>query len=123
MNDHIPINIHLSIAAAPPPPTKRYALQKLNTRKLLDHLRGSNWENSEDPLSTLQDALWEGLEIHCPKARPSPMANRKWSLRASELLAGTRHVRHQYNATGEDHYLQMQQSHQTLFKKELRRVS
>ena len=41
-NDHIPINIRLSTATLSPPPTKRYALQKLDKKKLLDHLRESN---------------------------------------------------------------------------------
>ena len=53
IKDHIPISIYLSTAMAPPPPSKRYALRKLDKKKLLDHLRESNWENSEDLLSTL----------------------------------------------------------------------
>src|SRR5437763_2435120 len=75
-NDHIPICIRLSNAVMPSPPSKRYAFQKLNKKKLLDHLKESNWGASEDPLSALQDALHEGLETYCPKARPSPMAKR-----------------------------------------------
>jgi len=120
--DHIPINIRLSIATTPPPPSRRYALQKLNKKKLHDYLKESKWESSSDPLSTLQEALQKGLELHCPKAKPSTIANKNWSPRASELLAGARRARRQYSATRDEHHRQAQHSYQNLLKKELRRA-
>jgi len=93
MQDHIPIDIHISIMAPEPAPSRRYAMEKLDKDGLRQHLNQSNWMHAPCPLTALQQALQEGLEKHCPKARPCTHANPQWSPRASELLAGARRAR------------------------------
>ena len=122
MQDHIPIDIQIALSAEEPAPSKRYALERLDKEGLTQHLCQSGWACAPCPLTALQQTIQEGLEKHCPKARPSVQANPQWSPRASELLAGARRARRRYNNTGTDHDRTSYQSFQGLLKKELRRV-
>jgi len=122
IQDHIPIDIQIAMPTKEPAPSKRYALEKLDKERLEQHLQQSGWARALCPLTALQQAIHEGLEKHCPKARPCTYANPQWSPRASELLAGARRARRQYNNTGTNHDRTSYQSFQGLLKKELRRV-
>jgi hypothetical protein len=113
--DHIPIDLCFGIEALPRPPCKRFALNKLDTPGLI------NWQSHTKPLYSLQMALGEGLETNCPRVKPRPRATRKWSPRASELLAGARRARRAYAAKGMPYDLQAQKSLQKSLKKELRK--
>ncbi len=75
--DHIPIKIQLSIQSIPKPPSKRYAVKKLDKTALIRHITESCWQQAQCPLSKLQDVIKEGLERHCPRAKPSIKANHK----------------------------------------------
>ena len=88
--DHIPIKIQLSIQSIPKPPSRRYAINKLDKEALSKHIKESQWQLNPDPLSKLQNTIREGLERYCPRARPSKKASHKWTPRASELLKGSR---------------------------------
>jgi len=119
--DHIPIDLCFNVETLPRPPCKRFAISKLDRPGLIKHIEATNWQNQTNPLDALQRALGEGLEINCPRVRPSPRASRKWSPRASELLAGARRARRAYATSGMPHDLQAQMSFQNLLKKELRK--
>ena len=119
--DHIPIDILFDVETLPRPPCKRFALSKLDRPSLIRYIKASDWQKDTEPLCALQRALAEGLEASCPRVRPCSRASRKWSPRASELLAGARQARRAYAASGMDHDLQAQKSFQNLLKKELRR--
>ena len=64
--DHILIEIQLTTQAKPKPPSRRYALKKLDKEALIKHIKESQWHQGPDPLSKLQDVIKEGLERHCP---------------------------------------------------------
>lgn len=120
--DHIPIDIQITLPTEEPAPSKRYALERLDKEGLTQYLCQSGWAHAPCPLTALQQTIQEGLKKHCPKARPSVQANPQWSPRASELLVGARRARRRYNNTGADHDRTSYQSFQSLLKKELRRV-
>ncbi|KAN0067715.1 Endonuclease/exonuclease/phosphatase, partial [Elaphomyces granulatus] len=88
--DHIPIDILFDVETLPRPPCKRFALSKLDRPSLIRYIKASDWQKDTEPLCALQRALAEGLEASCPRVRPCSRASRKWSPRASELLAGAR---------------------------------
>ena len=94
--DHIPIEIQLSIQLTPKPPSKRYAVKKLDKEAFIKHIKESHWHQDPDPLSKLQGVIKEGLERHCPRSKPSKKANHKWSPRAKELLRDIRQKRKSY---------------------------
>lgn len=102
IKDHIPIDIRLSSCPPPEATSRRFALDKANWKNLLRDVQNSNWQTAECPLTALQSAIRKGLEINCPKARPSRYASPRWSPEAFEMLAGTRRARRRYNATGEE---------------------
>jgi exonuclease III len=97
--DHIPIRIQIDLNMQSPATSKRFALKKLNGPALIADVERSAWHASADPLTALQTAIQEGLNKHCPRARPSPQARRNWSPRAAELLAGARQAKRRYSAT------------------------
>ena len=117
--DHIPIDIQLRIDTLPRLPSKQYALNKLRKDEFTQHISKSKWQHNEAPLQALQQSIQEGLDKYCPRASPSPRASRKWTPRASELLAGARRARCKYLASELPHHLQALRSHQNLLKKEL----
>lgn len=95
--DHIPIKISLiANAYNSQPPSRRFALQKLNADGLTRAITESNWPVSDSPLDRLQEVIATALPDHCPKARPSPRARPSWSPLAAELLAGARQARRRY---------------------------
>ncbi len=90
MQDHIPIDIHISIRAPKPAPSRQYAMEKLDKEGLWQHLNQSNWIHASCQLTALQQTLQKDPEKHCPKARPCVHTNPQWSPRALELLASAR---------------------------------
>ncbi len=121
--DHLPIDIQLSVHSMPKPPSKRYAVKKLDKAALIKQITETHWELHQDPLSRLQEVVKDGLEKHCPRARPHEKANHKWTPRAKELLVGARRARKAYLHSPSLHHRQSMKSHQNLLKKELRRGS
>jgi len=86
-------------------------------------LADPSWETAQQPLEALQELIATALKEHCPRARPSPQAARRWSPRAAELLAGARQVRRRYNIHNRDQDLQSFKALSNQLKKELWRVS
>ena len=64
--DYILIKIQLSIQSIPKPPSKQYAIKKLNKEAIIKHIEESRWHQGPDPLSKLQEVIKEGLDRHCP---------------------------------------------------------
>lgn len=117
--DHIPIRLLLDISPAlPPTESKRFALDKLNLRRLQDHVEATP---KEATLKDLQHLIQEGLIKHCPVAKPSTRARLEWSPAASELLAGSRRARRRYTATGNQEALWESYHLAGRLKKELRK--
>jgi Reverse transcriptase (RNA-dependent DNA polymerase)/Endonuclease-reverse transcriptase len=121
--DHIPIRIQANLAIQPQPPSKRFALGKIDEQGLRSAIQELPWASTAQPLEALQEVVQTALEKHCPKARPSKQARRDWSPRAAELLAGARQARRRYNAHNQPQDLQSHKTLANLLKKELRRVS
>src|SRR6266480_7422451 len=65
--DSILIKIQLTTQAKLKPPSRRYALKKLDKEALIKHIKESQWYQGPDPLSKLQDVIKEGLERYCPR--------------------------------------------------------
>ena len=107
----------------PKPPSRRYAVKKLNKVELTELVKESRWEQDPDPLSKLQEVIKEGLERYCPRAKPYELPNHRWSPRAKELLIGARRARRAYLSEPRLHHKQSMKSHQNLLKKELKRGS
>jgi len=122
MQNHILIDIQITVLTEKPVPSKWYVLKKLDKDEITQHLCQSEWTYALCSLTALQQTIQKELEKHCPKARPSAQANPQWSSRALELLVGVRWARWQYNDTGAKHDRTFYQSFQSLLKKELRRV-
>lgn len=93
MQNHISIDIHIFIMTSESASRRWYAMKKLNKNRLWQHLNQSNWMHTSCSLTALQQVLQEWLEKHCSKAHSCVHANSQWSLRVSELLAGTRWAR------------------------------
>ena len=119
--DHIPIDIRLSRACHPRPPSRRYAIRKLDRAGLEERIKLSGWETDQDPLSKIKIVVKEALDQCCPRAKPHEKANHRWSPRAAELLVGARRARRAYLSTLQAHHYQAMRSFQNLLKKELRR--
>jgi hypothetical protein len=120
--DHLPIDIRFEISLPPQPESRRFALGKLDVNGLAAYLKDTQWWQSENALTELQTALVQGLPKFCPKTRPSQYANKCWSPRAAELLAGARRARRAYHATDSDHDRLAYKTQKNLLKKELRRA-
>jgi hypothetical protein len=121
--DHIPIRITLDTNTPPQVSRKRFAHKKLDTPKFRCYIRDSGWADAPCPLTTLQTAICTGLELYCPRARPSPHASHIWSPRASELLKGARRARRSFLVTESPLYLQQYKALTNSLKREIRRVS
>ena len=121
--DHIPIRIQIDLAEEPQAPRQRFALAKLNVARLIHAVTEATWDLDPSPLEALQSTVHKALQEHCPLARPSRMARRNWSPRATELIADARRARSDYHRTlhGED--LQRHKALSNLLKKELCRGS
>jgi hypothetical protein len=121
--DHIPIRISLDITAYPQPPSKRYAIHRLDLEGLSQLVQDTPWDKAQEPLEALQELLATALPDYCPYTRPSPYAARRWSPQAAALLTESRKAQYSYQQHGRIHDHQRSTSLARTLKKELQRVA
>ena len=121
--DHLPIQIHLQTGINPQSIRRKYAVDKIDKSKFIQHVKQSEWATAQHPITALHDAIQSGLTYYCPTTKPSPYSNPRWSPRATELLAGARQARRRYLATNEQQHRTAYRSFQNELQREMKRQS
>jgi hypothetical protein len=103
--DHIPIEIHISLGVNPITTTRKYALQKAEWDKIRVYLADSKWTASTDPITELHAEIQNAMETFCPKAKPSQFTKPQWSTEATTLIKAKRQAKRKYHAYGGEHDL------------------